>query len=171
MRARELQLRMSLQQLHEMGTSDGPLQLPFATTGSWLQKPANEGDPKSDKARTTKETPYSIENEDKGDNLARPGSDVGRALDILGNRPDNGAENSAAIERKSGNHIKDSEQDVDVSKPDEDRGHSRVRLGQTTPPKAGREREAAKPDNEAGRGPGDRHLEFGLRVAGFILSA
>ena len=39
----------------------------------------------------------------------------------------------------------------------------------TVPAKAGRDGEAAKPDNQAGDRPGDRHPEFCFRVGGIVL--
>ena len=89
--------------------------LGVAGLGRVHQKPADKSDPQAAKASAREKSPYPIENEQKGNDLADARGDAGGAICVLGNRPHDRAQHPATIERKAGNHVEDRERNVDIA--------------------------------------------------------
>src|SRR5262249_14938351 len=83
------------------------------------QEPADQSQPETAKGsgiQKPKQTPY-----DKRcrDDLSDSGSDLGRANNVTIDGPDNRAQDSAAVERISRNHVEQRKRNVDITKPGE----------------------------------------------------
>src|SRR5258706_2312120 len=78
-----------------------------AGAGSVQQEPANKRNPQTGESGSHKEANNSRHDECEGNDLADPRRDPRRAHTVTGHSPDDPAQDTSAIERKSRNQIED----------------------------------------------------------------
>src|SRR5579862_3516026 len=78
-------------------------------SGSALQKPADEGDPKPVRHSSREYLPHSPNDKKKSEEPASACGDHRGPTEILGHAPDDGAKNAASVQRKSWYQIEQSQ--------------------------------------------------------------
>src|SRR5437016_4771425 len=86
-------------------------------TGGVQKKPANEGQPQTGEAGAVEEAEESDNDKCKRYELTDRRRDAGGARGTASDPPDSGAQHPPTVKRKSGNHIKDCQQDINYAEP------------------------------------------------------
>ena len=95
--------------------------LGITRAGRVQQKPADKCEPQSAKSSSVEKAKQTDDDENESDSLAGSGRDASRALGVAGDPPDNRTQHATAIQRKTGNHVKDGEGDIDDAEPNQHR--------------------------------------------------
>jgi hypothetical protein len=82
--------------------------------GRVVEEPADERDPQPAAEVAAEHLPDAGEDEQKGEEPADVGCDEGRTVHVSGDRPHNGPEHAASVERVAGNQVEQHQGQVDV---------------------------------------------------------